>query len=119
MKQVIAILTLCVFGISGVGQKTLQDLSTPDLRKTITQAKAACGSCMFGMAGKSCELAVRIKNKSYYVDSVHIDTFGSSHAADGFCNAVRKAEIQGEVVNNRFQLTYMKLESSDKKNKSN
>lgn len=119
MKQAIVVLALCFFGFSASGQKTAQDLSIPDLTKTITQVKAACGSCIFGMAGKSCELAVRIKNKSYYVDSVHIDAFGSSHAADGFCNAIRKAELQGEVVNNRFQLTYMKMESSGKKNKSN
>jgi hypothetical protein len=116
MKQVIAVMTICFLGFSAIGQKTAQDLSTRDLTKTITNAKAACGSCMFGMAGKSCELAVRIKNKSYYVDSVHIDAFGNSHASDGFCNSVRKAELQGEVINNRFQLTYMKLESSGKKN---
>lgn len=116
MKQAIAVLIFSVFGFSAMSQKTTEDLSTPDATKKIEQAKAACGSCMFGMAGKTCQLAVKIKNKSYYVDSVHIDAFGNSHAADGFCNAIRKAELQGEVVNNRFQLSYMKLESSGKKN---
>ena len=27
----------------------------------------------------------------------------------GFCNAIRKADIQGEVIENKFHITYFKL----------
>jgi hypothetical protein len=61
------------------------------------------------MAGKGCNLAVRIKGKSYFVDGTSIDEHGDAHADDGFCKAIRKAEVQGKVVKNRFVATYFKL----------
>ena len=39
----------------------------------------------------------------------------SPQAEDGFCNAVRKAEVQGEIVNDRFKVTYFKLLKSPEK----
>ena len=66
------------------------------------------------MKGTSCELAVRIDKKTYFVDGANIDSFGDSHAKDGFCNAIRKAEVQGEVINDRFKLTYFKYIKKDK-----
>lgn len=71
--------------------------------------EASCGQCQFGMDGKSCDLAVRIDGKSYFVDGTHIDKHGDAHAADGFCAKVRKAEVVGEIVDNRFKVTYFKL----------
>ena len=41
--------------------------------------------------------------------SSDIDSHGDAHANDGFCKAVRKAEVQGEIANNRFKVTYFKL----------
>ena len=61
------------------------------------------------MEGKACDLAVRIDGKSYFVDGTDIDQHGDAHAADGFCAAVRKAEVVGEIVDNRFKATYFKL----------
>lgn len=114
MKSVLVVLFLCIFSLSAMCQQNKPDLSIPDATKKIVKAKAACGICQFGQAGKTCELAVRIKNTTYYVDGANIDSFGDAHAADGFCNTIRKAEVQGEVVNNRYQLTYMKLAVSGK-----
>ena len=54
-------------------------------------------------------MAVRIDGKAYYVDGTDIDSFGDAHADDGMCNAIRKAEVQGELVNNRFKISYIKL----------
>jgi hypothetical protein len=71
--------------------------------------EASCGQCQFGMEGKECDLAVRINGKSYFVDGTHIDKHGDAHAADGFCAKVRKAEVIGEIVDNRFKVTYFKL----------
>lgn len=90
--------------------------SVPDSTKKILVVKASCGICQFQMAGKSCELAVRIKGKNYFVDGTDIDDHGDAHASDGFCQAIRKAEVQGEVVNKRFKATYFKLiDEVDKK----
>lgn len=86
-----------------------KDIHTPDPAKKIMVVETACGKCQLGLKGKICELAVRINGKAYYVDGTSIDDYGDAHANDGFCNAVRKAEVQGEIVNGRFKATYFKL----------
>lgn len=64
--------------------------------------EASCGQCNFGMKGKGCSLAVKIDGKPYFVDGTKIDDHGDSHGKDGFCSVVRKAEVTGEVKNDRF-----------------
>jgi Family of unknown function (DUF6370) len=101
---------VCLLFISSVfGQKTDPKVSTPDPNKKIQVVETACGECQFKLAGKSCDLAVRIDGKAYFVDGTDIDSHGDAHAKDGFCNAVRKAEVQGNLVNGRFKTTYFKL----------
>jgi hypothetical protein len=78
--------------------------------KTKTQiVEVSCGQCQFGMKAKGCDLAVRIDGKTYFIDGTKIDEHGDAHAEDGFCNAVRKAEVIGEVKEGRFVATYFKL----------
>ena len=76
---------------------------------------AACGQCQFGMEGHGCELAIRIKGKSYFVDGTSIDSHGDAHADDGFCAAIRKAAVVGEIKDNRFVVSAFKLLSEEKK----
>ena len=65
---------------------------------------AACGQCQFGITGKAgCDLAVRIDGKSYFVDGTSIHDHGDAHAADGFCAAIRKANVKGEIIDGRFK----------------
>lgn len=71
--------------------------------------EASCGECQFGLKGKGCDLAVRIDGKAYFVDGTKIDDHGDAHAKDGFCEAVRKAEVTGKIVNNRFLVTSFAL----------
>ncbi len=80
-----------------------------DSSQKIQVVEAACGQCRFGLPGKSCDLAVRINGKAYFVDGTDIDSHGDAHASDGFCEAIRKAEVQGEVKDGRFKATYFKL----------
>ncbi|MBF4518566.1 hypothetical protein IRZ71_19595 [Flavobacterium sp. ANB] len=71
--------------------------------------EASCGECQFGMKGKSCDLAVRIEGKTYFVDGTTIHDHGDAHAEDGFCNAIRKASVTGTIENNRFKATSFTL----------
>lgn len=77
--------------------------------------ETACGECQLGLRGKSCDLAIRINGKAYFVDGAHIDSFGDAHAKDGFCEAIRTAEVQGQITGNRFKATYFKLMPSGSK----
>jgi hypothetical protein len=74
-----------------------------------TIVEASCGECNFGLKGKSCDLAVRINGKAYFVDGTSIDEHGDAHSKDGFCQAIRKAEVKGKIVKGRFKATYFKL----------
>lgn len=71
--------------------------------------EVSCGECQFGMKGKGCDLAVRIGGKSYFVDGTKIDDHGDSHAKDGFCETIRKAEVTGTIVDNRFKVATFNL----------
>ncbi len=85
-------------------------VSVPDSTKKIQVVEASCGQCQFGLKSKKgCDLAVRIDGKAYFVEGTKIDEHGDAHAEDGFCEAVRKAEVQGAVVDNKFKVTYFKL----------
>lgn len=76
--------------------------------------ETSCGQCRFGMEGQECELAVRIDGKSYLVDGTSIDSHGDAHAGDGFCTTIRKAEVVGEIIDNRFKVSSFKLIPSKK-----
>lgn len=98
MKKIIALIfVLGAFSINAQEQK----------EKPKTQiVEASCGQCQFGMTEKKgCDLAVRINGKAYFVEGTSIDKHGDAHAHDGFCNAIRKAEVSGEIIDNRFQAT--------------
>jgi hypothetical protein len=87
----------------------------PDPNKKLQTVEASCGQCKFELKGKGCSLAVRMDGKAYFVDGTEIDSHGDAHESDGFCNAIRKAEVQGEVVNGRYQVSYFKLLPAEKK----
>lgn len=80
-----------------------------DPSKKMQVVEAGCGQCRFGLPGKRCDLAVRINGKAMFVDGTGIDSHGDAHAKDGFCEAIRKAEVQGEIKEDRFSVTYFKL----------
>ena len=105
----VLILFCCFTGIflSVTAQQDSSNATIPAANKMTVEA--ACGQCQFGLPGKSCDLAVRIKGTAYFVAGTSIDSHGDAHATDGFCNAVRTASVQGELVNNRFKASYFKL----------
>jgi hypothetical protein len=117
MKKVLSLIFVCLASLSSFSQASKESISTPDPGKSIQIAEVACGECKFGLPGKSCDLAIRIDGKSYFVDGTEIDSHGDAHAKDGFCNAISRAEVQGEVLNDRYKVTYFKLIKPDPKAK--
>jgi hypothetical protein len=82
----------------------------PVLLTKKTVVDAGCGQCQFHLkTQKGCDLAVTINGKAYFVDGTTIDEHGDAHSKEGFCNAVRKAEVTGSVINNRFVIHSFKL----------
>ena len=72
--------------------------------------EVACGQCQFKMKQKKgCDLAIRIDGKSYFVEGTKIDDHSDAQANDGFCNAIRKAEVIGEVKDGKFMVSYFQL----------
>lgn len=101
MKKIFSLLFLiAAFSVNAQEQKSTQKIQLVEV---------SCGQCKFGMTTKGCDLAVRIDGKSYFVDGTKIDEYGDAHAKDGFCEAIRKAEVVGEIKNNRFVVSYFKL----------
>lgn len=79
-------------------------------KKDSTQiVEAACGQCQLDLKGDGCSLAVRINGKAYFVDGTEMSKHGNAHASDGMCNTIRKAEVIGEVKNDRFKASSFKL----------
>ena len=107
MKKILFILLLIIPMSSIFSQDST--FAKIDPSKKVSIVEASCGQCQFKMPGKGCTLAVRINGKAYFVDKAHIDGFGDAHAKMGFCNAIRKAKVQGEIVDNKFVPTYFKL----------
>jgi hypothetical protein len=109
MRSFLSSIVCLLFISTAIGQKSDPNVSTPDPNKKVQVVETACGECQFKLAGKGCNLAVRIDSNAYFVDGTNINSHGDAHAKDGFCNAVRKAEVQGNLVNDRFKVTYFKL----------
>lgn len=109
MKKIIITALFINIVFNAFCQYANSTLGMPDSTRKILTVQASCGECKFHMKGGGCHLAVRIKGKTYFVDGANIDNFGDAHANNGFCKAIRKAKVQGTVVNNRFVVTYFKL----------
>lgn len=109
MKNIIA--TAFLFLALGANAQEKKTAQKPQV------VEASCGQCKFGMKGKGCSLAVRIDGKPYFVDGTGIEDHGDSHAEDGFCSAIRKAEVVGEVKDGRFAASSFKLLPQKKEKK--
>ena len=109
MKIIFSLLLLFIYFNNASAQDTKKSTPKIDTTKKVMIVEAACGQCMFEMKDKDCNLAVRINGQTYFVDGTDIDSHGDAHASDGFCNKIRKAKVQGEVIDNRFKTTYFLL----------
>jgi len=117
MKAIYSLILGSLFFLPARAQTNKANLARPDPNKKLQVVDVSCGKCKLGLPGKSCQLAVRIADNAYYVDGASIDDFGDAHAHNGFCNSIRKAEVQGELVNDQFRVSYFRL-LPEAKNKS-
>ena len=103
MKKIITV----AFFLIGMASMNAQEKKTEQKTQIV---EASCGQCQFGMKDKpGCDLAVRIDGKSYFVEGTDINKHGDAHAHDGFCSAIRQAEVVGEVKDNKFVVSQFKL----------
>lgn len=109
LKSTTLFIIATFFGVCVFAQTKNSNTNIADSTKKIVNAEVSCGECKFKMAGSGCDLAVRIDGKSYFVDGTKIDQHGDAHAKDGFCETIRKAEVQGEVIGDRYKVSYFKL----------
>lgn len=119
MKKLILLILVSISGFIATAQTAPAKNKMLPAADSMQIVEAACGQCKFGIKGEDCNLAVRINGKAYFVDGSKIDDHGDAHADDGFCNKIRKAQVSGMVVNNRFaasSFTLLKEEQHPKKN---
>lgn len=69
----------------------------------------SCGMCNFDMTGDECALAVRIDDKTYYVEGSTLQDHGDEHADDGLCTGIRKAKIKGQIKRGVFMADSIKI----------
>lgn len=107
MKSIVTLLFVLTFSLGFAQDKK----ETPKTQIV----DASCGQCQFGMKSKSgCDLAIRMDGKSYFVEGTKLDDHGDAHAEDGFCSAIRKAEVSGEIINEKYVATSFKLLPQEK-----
>jgi hypothetical protein len=106
MKTLIIFVGFCFFSNLTKAQTAVSPVVATD---TLKNVEVACGQCKFGMKAKGCNLAIRTKGKTYFVDGTGIDDHGDAHADDGFCNKIRHADMTGYFLNGRFVAIDFKL----------
>ncbi len=107
-KLLLGLLLLTIFNTINAQDTTKKKLVFNPKNPTY-EVEATCGTCMYKMDGKGCHLAIKLNGKNYFVDGTNIDDHGDAHDAEGFCNAIKKAKVQGNVVKDRFEVTYFEL----------
>ncbi|HJV18900.1 MAG TPA: DUF6370 family protein [Sediminibacterium sp.] len=109
MKHLLILLLTCFSMIALAAQSRGKQPPGPGKISPVFIAEVGCGQCQLGLPGKTCDLAIRIKGKAYFVTGTDIDAHGDAHASNGFCNAVRKASVQGKLVHKRFKASFFQL----------
>ena len=97
MKKIVVFLSFMMIVSCSTSQKQRVEIS--------------CGQCQFGLSTqKGCDLAIKVKDKAYFVDGANIDDFGDAHDKNtGFCEVIRSAEVSGFLLDTRFQIETIKL----------
>ena len=109
MKKCLLLLVLLVTFSFTYAQDSTKKKLVFNPKNPTYEVEATCGTCMYKMEGMGCHLAIKLNGKNYFVDGTNIDDHGDAHDAEGFCNAIKKAKLQGTIVKDRFKVTYFEL----------
>lgn len=109
MKKIILLMAFMVSILNSQAQDTTKKKLVFNPKNPTYEVEATCGNCMYKMEGKGCHLAIKLNGKNYFVDGTGIDDHGDAHDAEGFCNAIKKAKVQGEIVGDRFKVSFFEL----------
>jgi hypothetical protein len=115
MKKIAFLLFGICLGMTVFCQQPTKSKLEFDKNKPVYTVEASCGICQFKMKGDECALAIKYEGNYYYVDGTSIDDHGNAHNKHGFCNAVRKAKVQGEIAGDKFHVTWFELEKTKNK----
>ena len=107
MRKLLLLIFILPFSLHSQDTSKKELAFDPNIQ--VIEAKASCGICMFDMDGFKCELAVNIDGAKFYVEGADIDDYGDAHSNYGFCNAIRDVKIQGQIVDDKYIVTYFKL----------
>ena len=77
--------------------------SVPENKILEGKVEASCGMCNFGTKDNDCNLSIRVGQDVFLVKGSTIDDHGDSHADDGFCNAIRIADVKGKIKRGKFR----------------
>lgn len=109
MKKLLYLLIMLVSFSFTYAQQTTKKKLVFNPKNPSYEVEATCGNCMYKMKGDGCHLAIKLNGMNYFVDGTNIDDHGDAHDKEGFCNAIKKAKVQGSVVGERFLVTYFEL----------
>ena len=109
MKKLLFLLIMLVSFSFTYAQQTTKKKLVFNPKNPSYEVEATCGNCKYKMKGDGCHLAIKLKDKNYFVDGTNIDDHGDAHDTEGFCNAIKVAKVQGRIVNDRFVATYFEL----------
>lgn len=108
-KSFLLFLSLGLFAQVSLAQNKTKEIKD----KTV---EASCAQCKFKIKEpQGCDLAIRLNGKVYFVDGTNLDAHGDAHEEDGFCNAIRQAEVTGTIKGNRINVTRFSLKPMAKK----
>ncbi len=109
MKEILFCLMALFLFTAAIAQDNSKKKLVFNPKNPVYEVAATCGTCMLKMEGKGCLLAIKFNGKNYFVDGTGLDDHGDAHDKEGFCNAIKKAKVQGSVVGERFLVTYFEL----------
>lgn len=108
MKNLTFIICLLLFSTTTQAQK----------KEKTYKVLTACGQCQFDMASTTgCALAIKISDKTYWVDGSSISDHGNEHDENGLCRTVKKAKAKGTFDGNRFKSSSFALIPEKQKKK--
>ena len=98
---------ILVVSIASLGQtKTIKNKNV----------EASCAQCQFKLKEPAgCDLSIRMNGRIYFVDGTNLDAHGDAHDEDGFCNAIRRANVTGTINGNRILVSRFDLKPLVKK----